>query len=294
MKLQQTFKNNLPTIYLVGTPIGNLEDMSPRAIKVLDEVDFICCEDTRTTQVLLKKFDIRSKLISLHMHNEVDRVEEIAIALNQGKNIAIVSDAGAPVISDPGAAFINRIKQTEVDFNVTSVNVGPAYIHAIVAAGYTNKENYFYGFIENKNYQSKKDELVNVINKYNDSAIISFYESVHRIKDTTALLKEILNPEQEITVARELTKLNEEFISGKVGEVSDFINSDKFIEKGEFVIVIDKYEQKLAQLSDQELADKVEEYIKQGYKLKQASEIVANLYNQKKNEIYKIYLNFYK
>ncbi|AUF83695.1 16S rRNA (cytidine(1402)-2'-O)-methyltransferase [Mesoplasma syrphidae] len=294
MKVQQTFKNNWPTIYLVGTPIGNLNDMSNRAIKILNEVDIIACEDTRNTQVLLKKFNIKKKLISLHMHNETERIKEINQALSDGKNIAIVSDAGAPVISDPGAAFINGINQTNTQFNVTAVNVGPAYIHAIVAAGFTNKQNYFHGFIEHKTEQTKKEELISIINKYNNEAIVSFYESVHRIKSTVALLVEILDKEQKILVARELTKINEEFIFGSTLEVAKFVASESFIEKGEFVIVVDQFSNCKTDLTDQELADEVASYLAKGFKLKQASEVVANLYNKKKNEVYKIYLDFYK
>ncbi|WP_027063115.1 16S rRNA (cytidine(1402)-2'-O)-methyltransferase [Mesoplasma seiffertii] len=294
MKIQQTFKNNWPTIYLVGTPIGNLDDMSTRAIEVLTQVEIIACEDTRNTQVLLNKFKIKNKLMSLHMHNEIDRVNEISQILSLGKSIAIVSDAGAPIISDPGAAFINKMNQTEIEFNVTAVNVGPAYIHAIVAAGFTNKQNYFHGFIEHKTEQAKKEELVSIINKYNDQAIISFYESVHRIKATIKMLADILNPTQKVLIARELTKLNEEFISGTPLELADFVYSESFIEKGEFVIVIDQFANHKSDLTDQELADEVAKYLEKGFKLKQASEAVANLYNKKKNEVYKLYLDFYK
>ncbi|WP_031543269.1 16S rRNA (cytidine(1402)-2'-O)-methyltransferase [Mesoplasma photuris] len=294
MRVQQTFKNNKPTIYLVGTPIGNLDDMPPRALKVLEEVDFIFCEDTRTTSILLSKFEIKNNLISLHMHNEFQRVVEVNKLLESGKNIAIVSDAGAPIISDPGATFLNELKKQDLEFNISSVNVGPAYIHAIVASGFISKQNLFYGFIESKNEVSKKNELLNIVKKYNDENIIAFYESVHRIKSTIKILNELLNHDQQVVVAREITKLNEEYISGNISEVNEFIQSDQFIEKGEFVIVLDKYQVQSLELSSEQIANKVKALVDDGYKTKQACEFVANESTFSKNEIYKIYLDFFK
>lgn len=157
MRNQSTFKNNKSAIYLVGTPIGNLEDISFRAIDTLKKVDVICCEDTRTSQTFLKKYNINKKLISLHKFNEAKRIKELIQVLDAQNDIAIISDDGCPAISDPGATFINEILKV-YDCNVTSVNVGPAYVHAIVASGYLAKENYFHGFLDNKSENTKMNE----------------------------------------------------------------------------------------------------------------------------------------
>ncbi|ATZ18879.1 16S rRNA (cytidine1402-2'-O)-methyltransferase [Williamsoniiplasma somnilux] len=294
MIIQKTFKNNLPTIYLVGTPIGNLEDFSFRAVSILQNVDFICCEDTRTSGNLLNKYNIKSKLISLHKFNEQQRIKEIVDLLLAGKNIALISDAGAPVISDPGAHFISQLRNENINFNVSAINVGPAYIHAIVASGFNNKENYFHGFIEAKNGVNKYKEIAQIISKYNSSAIVAIYESVHRIKDTVNHLNQILLSTQKLLIARELTKINEEFIIGTIGEINDYLNSSEFIEKGEFVIVVDKHLKEIETLSDQQIASKVQEYVDNGFKTKQAVEITSNIVNKNKNEIYNLYLKFYK
>lgn len=288
MRNQSTFKNSKPTIYLVGTPIGNLEDISFRAIDTLKNVDVICCEDTRTSQTFLKKYNINKKLISLHKFNETERIKELIQVLENQNNIAIISDAGCPAISDPGATFINEILKV-YDCNVTSVNVGPAYIHAIVASGYVTKENYFHGFLDSKSEKTKINELKEIINK-NSNVIISFYESVHRIQDTVAKLKEILNPTQSVLIGRELTKINEQYIQGNIIVVNEFIQSEAFVLKGEFVIVIDAQKQINIEIDKQEIITLVEELIKEGYKLKQACDIVGAKINKSKNEVYQIFI----
>ncbi|ASZ08863.1 16S rRNA (cytidine(1402)-2'-O)-methyltransferase [Mesoplasma chauliocola] len=288
MRNQSTFKNNKPTVYLVGTPIGNLEDISFRALEVLKKVDVICCEDTRTSQTFLQKYQISKKLISLHKFNETDRVKELSLLLKDNQDIAIVSDAGCPAISDPGATFINKILQA-TDCNVTSVNVGPAYIHAIVASGYRAKENYFYGFLEHKSGNSKMNELKDLLGK-NSKAIISFYESVHRIQDTVEKLSTILNAEQSVLIGRELTKLNEQFMQGPISELNQFVQSEEFILKGEFVIVIDSQIVENTFVTNEKIVKLIEEQIKQGYKLKQACEIIGAKVNKSKNEVYQIFI----
>ncbi|ATZ21313.1 16S rRNA (cytidine(1402)-2'-O)-methyltransferase [Mesoplasma tabanidae] len=288
MRNQSTFKNNKPTIYLIGTPIGNLEDISFRAIDTLKKVEVICCEDTRTSQTFLKKYNINKKLISLHKYNEAERINEIVKVLENQNNVAIISDAGCPAISDPGANFIKEILKV-YDCNVTSINVGPAYIHAIVASGYTAKENYFHGFLENKSDKTKSDELKEILSK-NSKSIISFYESVHRIKDTVLKVTQILNQDQSILIARELTKLNEQFIQGKINEVNEFVQSKDFVLKGEFVVVIDSQKNQIGSVNNKEIILLVEEEIKQGYKLKQACDIVGAKINKSKNEVYQIFI----
>ncbi|ATZ17484.1 16S rRNA (cytidine1402-2'-O)-methyltransferase [Williamsoniiplasma luminosum] len=290
---QNTFKNDAPTVYLVGTPIGNLDDFSYRAISILKTVDVIFCEDTRTSKTLFKKYQIDKPLISLNKVNEVEKIDQIIKRLENHQNIAIVSDAGAPIISDPGAIVISKIRALNPDFNVTAINVGPAYIHALVIAGYTNISNLFYGFIRNKNLKAKKEELQQVLNKYSNDHLIVFYESVHRIKDTIKTLMEI-NPHQDLMIARELTKINEQIIQGNIVEVNDFIQSEAFVEKGEFVLVLDVNKHQNLEMNDPQLLELVEKYLNEGYKLKRASEMISDLYDLKKNEIYNKYIKMKK
>nr|VZS00051.1 Ribosomal RNA small subunit methyltransferase I [Mycoplasma feriruminatoris] len=240
MIIQKTYKNNKPTVYLVTTPIGNLEDISLRAINTLKQVDVICCEDTRTSKVLLDKYQIKNNLLSLHKFNENLRVDQIINLLNENKNIAIISDAGVPIISDPASYIINQLKELDINCNITAISAGSAYIHALISSGFLIDSHYFYGFLKNKNKISKQNELAELINKYANDSIICLYESVHRLKDTINCLNEILNQNHKIVISKELTKINEEIIYGSINQVNQYINSEEFVLKGEFVIVIDK------------------------------------------------------
>ncbi|EOA06971.1 Hypothetical protein, putative tetrapyrrole methylase [Mycoplasma yeatsii 13926] len=292
MILQKTFKNNKPTIYLITTPIGNLDDINKRSLETLQSVDFIFCEDTRTSKVLLDKYNISNNLISFHMHNEDQRINQIIDLVNQNKNIAIISDAGVPIISDPAGYLISQLRQLNINCNITAIGTGSAYIHALICSGFNSKTNYFYGFIENKNKQSKIKELTNLINKYNDT-VISFYESVHRIKQTVECLNKILDQNHKIVIARELTKINEEIVYGSISEINSYVNSDEFISKGEFVIVIDKQNQKLINndYSDQEIIKLIDEEMNlNDIKLKKACEIISQKTNKSKNELYNMYI----
>lgn len=287
--VQKTFKNKLPTIYCVGTPIGNLDDMSYRAIKTLKNVDFILCEDTRTSQAVLQKYKIDKPLLSLHKYNELERVDKLTELLNEGNNLAMISDAGMPTISDPGATVLNNLKwKNLVNFNISAVNAGPAYIHALAMSGFVSKTNFFYGFVENKNDISKAKELSALIQNHQDT-LISFYESVHRIKDTIETLSHVLASTVQVTVTREITKLNEEVISGTISEVNKFIQSDEFIEKGEFVVVINNTNEDVA-FTDDFILEKIEFYINQGLKIKAIQKIINDEYKVNKNHVYDLYL----
>lgn len=288
MRNQSTFKNKLPTVFLVGTPIGNLEDVSFRAINTLNNVDYILCEDTRTSKTFLDKYKIHKPLLSLHMHNEKERISNIFNILSDLKNIAIISDAGCPVISDPGAFLVQQLISANV-CNVTSVNVGPAYIHAIVASGFTNTKNYFHGFVNNKSKPSKNKEIREMIEN-NQNTIISFYESVHRIKDTIVVLSEVLQHETQVLIARELTKLNEQYIQGNIKELHEYVDSNEFVEKGEFVIVINNLSIASKTYSELDIIKLVDQFIIEGLKLKQACEKVSSICSLSKNDIYNLYI----
>ncbi|KAF5279614.1 hypothetical protein FQR65_LT15362 [Abscondita terminalis] len=263
--------------------------MSYRAIETLKKVDYIFCEDTRTSKVLLDRYEIKNNLQSLHKFNEKDSVQKINEILLKNQNIAIISDAGVPCISDPGEKTIYELFKINSNFNVTAVNVGPAYIHTLVASGFEEiNQHKFLGFLSKKE-NKLKEELSYYISK-NEAFL--FYESVHRIKTTINLISE-LQISCNILIARELTKINEEFISGDILEVQKYINSEKFIEKGEFVILIKgKFIKK--EISIDEILLEVNKIVNEGYKIKDAINIVDANKNIDKKEIYRLYIDKYK
>jgi len=223
----------MATLYVVATPIGNLEDLTLRALRILKEVDLILCEDTRRTQKLLNFYQIKKKLLSYHQHSKLKRIEEIIDLLKRGKNLALVSDSGTPSISDPGGKLIEKIFETFGD-SVKIVPIpGPSAITSIASiSGFPMDKFLFLGFLPKK---KKKKEFLEEILKSKYPVI--FFESPYRILKTLEEL-EILNPDFKIVVARELTKKFETIYRGKVGEVKEKIKKDKI--KGEFTIVVFK------------------------------------------------------
>jgi 16S rRNA (cytidine1402-2'-O)-methyltransferase len=219
------------TLYLVSTPIGNLEDITHRAVRILGEVDLIACEDTRHTKKLLNHYAIKTKTVSYHEHNERSRAEELLEQLRAGRNIAVVTDAGTPGISDPGF----RLVRLAID-NLIRVEPVPgpsALIAALVASGLPSDEFFFGGFLPARSgaRRTKLNELRGI------AATLVFYEAPHRIAETLKDAREIFG-EREAVVARELTKLHEEVVRGKLSElVTRF--SAKANARGEMVLIID-------------------------------------------------------
>ena len=216
-------------IYLVATPIGNLEDITLRAINILKEADVIIAEDTRQTLKLLNHFNISKPMISFHRHSTEEKLNEIINKVINGENIALVSDAGTPVISDPGEEIVK--KAIEENINIIPIPGPCALIAAIIASGIDAKEFTFLGFLS-INKKIRKEKLNEI--KYANKTVI-LYEAPHKLKQTLSDLKEIIN-NRKIVLAREITKIHEEFISVTAEELLN-----KIIEpKGEYVIVIDK------------------------------------------------------
>ena len=220
------------TLYLVSTPIGNLEDMTHRAIRVLSEVDVVACEDTRHTQKLLNHYGIKSKTISYHEHNERERADELLKQLEQGLDIAVVSDAGTPGISDPGF----RLARVAIDSGVRVVPVpgASALITALVASGMPTDEFFFAGFLPARSgaRRTRLSELRSI------PATLIFYEGPHRIAATLKDAREILG-EREAVVARELTKMHEEIARGRLSELAKrFFDTESA--RGEMVLIIDR------------------------------------------------------
>ena len=226
---QQTYTNNKPTLYLVATPIGNLEEMTFRSINILKSVKLIACEDTRNTRVLLNHYDIKTPLISYHEHNERITCDKIIKALKEDGDVALVSDAGYPLISDPGSILVEEVLNN--DFNVTTISGPCAFLNALVSSNMDLSCFTFIGFLDPKS-SARKKQLTSFKEK---KETLIFYESVHRIEDSLKDMLDILG-DRKITLARELTKKFEEYTRGNISEVIDSLNE---FSKGEFVIVVE-------------------------------------------------------
>jgi 16S rRNA (cytidine1402-2'-O)-methyltransferase len=219
-------------LYLVATPIGNLEDISRRALRVLAEADVVACEDTRRTRALLEHFHIKAKTVSYHEHNERERADELAALIERGESVAVVSDAGTPGINDPGY----RIVRACIGRGIKVVPVpGPsAFVAALTASGLPTDEFYFGGFLPARTHarRQKFDEVRNL------RATLVFYETPHRIAHSLADARDILG-EREAAVARELTKVHEEIVRGRLSELAARF-PDESAARGEMVVVIDR------------------------------------------------------
>ena len=221
-----------PGLYLVATPIGNLEDITLRALRILRSVDKIACEDTRQTQKLLNHFDIRTPTISYHMHNEADRATELATALKAGARIAVVSDAGTPGIADPGGQIAAAAIAAGVPvFPVPGAN---AAISALIASGLATESFTFHGFLPAK--EGQRRTVLEVLRASHTTGTLIFYEAPHRILDTLSDVEAIFGANQPVVVARELTKLHEEFLRGPAPEVRATLASRASV-RGEFVLL---------------------------------------------------------
>jgi len=220
-----------PGLYLVATPIGNLEDITLRALRVLRQADRIACEDTRQTQKLLNHFEIRTPTVSYHMHNEGSRTEELIAELKNGARIAVVSDAGTPGIADPGGQIVAAALAAAVDvFPIPGAN---AAISGLIASGLTTERFTFHGFLPAKAGQ-RKTALEELARDYGTHI---FYEAPHRILDTLADVGAVFGPEQHIVIARELTKIHEEFLRGSVAGVWSQLAARASV-RGEIVLML--------------------------------------------------------
>ncbi len=222
-----------PGLYLVGTPIGNLEDITLRAIRVLKQADLIACEDTRQTQKLLNHYGIETRAVSYHEHNEASRAAELVEKLAQGARIAVVSDAGMPGISDPGFRLVSLAIERGVP--VFPVPGPAAFLAAMVASGLPTDSFCFRGFLPAKG-GARRRELEKT---GGSSSTAVFYEAPHRIRETLADVAEVLGPDRPVVVARELTKIHEEFLRGTAGEVAQVLNARGDV-KGEITLLIGK------------------------------------------------------
>lgn len=284
-KSYETSTTSYGVLYLVPTPIGNLSDMTPRAIDTLKEVDLIAAEDTRHTQKLLNNFDIDTKKISLHEHNWKTRVPELIDKLQAGINIAQVSDAGMPSISDPGKELVRAAIDAQI--KVVPLPGATASLTALIASGLAPEKFYFIGFLQNRKESAQKQELAEYVNI---PATLIFYESPYRIKQTLKNLLEVFG-NRKVVLARELTKRYEEFIRGTLEEVLQWAENNE--PKGEFVVMLDGFNQKQisVELEDINYLDEVKKEINEGKKATQAIKAVAKKYNLNRQELYNQYLD---
>lgn len=223
----------MATLYVVGTPIGNLEDISLRALRILNEVDFILCEDTRVTKKLLFHYKISKPLISYHSNSKLSKVDSIIKILSEGKNIALVSDAGTPSISDPGAELVSRVRNAlGQEVRIESVPGPSALVTALSIAGVPASDFLFLGFLPHK---KGRETLFKEISDSERTVI--FYESPHRILKTLESLNK-KSPEKNVYLAKELTKIFESVISGSPEDLIEFFSLNKDKLRGEFVVIV--------------------------------------------------------
>lgn len=266
------------TLYLVSTPIGNLGDMTFRGVQVLNDVSVIFSEDTRVTLLLLKHFNIKKKLIALHDHNEDTEKEKVLQYLKEGKSVAIVTDRGTPIISDPGYKTVKYV--TDKGYNVVGLPGANAFVPALITSGIEPSPFLFYGFLNSKD-SKRKQELDNL--KFCKYTII-FYEAPHRIEKTMNEILDIFG-DREVSLSREISK---KFESVYRGNISSLIPTLKDI-KGEFVIVVSPYKEDNVNVSDLSIYDNVKLYIENGMETMGAIKLVAKERNIAKNEVYREY-----
>lgn len=223
----------MTTLYVIGTPIGNLEDVTLRALRVLKEVDLVLCEDTRVTKRLLSKYEISTPTLSYHAQSKLSKVEKIFSLLEEGKNLALVSDAGTPCISDPGSLLIMQVREKFGDTVAIVPLPGPSAVTAALSvAGISVAEFTFLGFLPHK---KGRETLFKEI--ADSERVMVFYESTHRIEKALESLEKFCGGERGIIVGREITKIYEEFVRGTTTEVRDFFKKHPDHIRGEFVVI---------------------------------------------------------
>ena len=269
--------NDTPSLYLIPTPIGNLDDITVRSLNTLKTVDVILCEDTRDTGLLLSHYDIKKKLVSCHEYNEDKIIENVVSMLKEGLNIGLVTDQGTPIISDPG--YIVSRGVIEAGYNVISLPGATAFVPALTSSGIEPSPFLFYGFLNSKS-SKQKTELKALKNlKYT----IIFYESVHRMKETLKNMLEVLG-DRKICVSRELSKIHEEIIRDNISNIIPLVDTMK----GEFVIVVEGNKE-IVDFSELDVVEHVKMYVEDGISEMDAIKKVAKERGVAKSVIYSEY-----
>ena len=282
MQVQKSFKGETAygKLYLVATPIGNLDDMSIRMVNTLKEVDMIAAEDTRNTGLLLKHFGIETKQISFHEHNAKEKIPDLIGFLKAGQSIAQVSDAGLPSISDPGHDLVKAAIEEEIA--VVTVPGASAGISALIASGLAPQPHIFYGFLPRKSGQQK--QFFDLKKDYPETQI--FYESPHRVADTLENMLEVYG-DRSVVLVRELTKIYEEYQRGKISELLESISETPL--KGECLLIVEGASQDVEEKDEEDLFLEIQVRIQKGMKKNQAIKEVAKIYQWNKSQLYAAY-----
>jgi len=268
----------------VATPIGNLEDMTFRAIRILKEVDLILAEDTRKTLKLLNYFEISKKMISFYRHNEGVKLDYVLSLLNEGKNLAVVSDAGTPGISDPGEDLVKAAIENGI--TIIPIPGSVAFIQGLIASGFDTTRFVFEGFLT-INKRARKERLSEL---KEETRTMIFYEAPHKLKRTIQDLYDAFGGERRIVFARELTKIHEEFIRLTLEEAVQYYEEKEI--KGEFVVLVEgNLNEKIDVISEATIEELMEKYLKDGLEKKEAMKKVAKDKGVTKSEIYKYIIN---
>ena len=269
---------NKATLFLVATPIGNLSEVSERTLNVLNDVAVIACEDTRNTLKLLSHFDIHTRMVTYHNFNEKESTRGIIRLLEEGKNVALVSDAGSPLISDPGYELVNEVIRD--GYSIVTVSGPNAALNALVASGLKTSHYLFYGFLNAKQSQARKE-----LEELKDFPYtLIFYEAPHRIEKTLSLALEVLG-DRKACLARELTKLHEEYHRGSLSELCNLKDL-----KGEMVLIVEGKEKQAEDIDQDKLMDEIDQLVKEGMRTKEAVNQIAEKHQASKNALYNAYL----
>lgn len=269
-------------LYVVATPIGNIGDISVRALHLLHEVDAIACEDTRNTAQLLNRYGLSKPLIAAHEHNEREVGANIVARLHAGERIALVSDAGTPGVSDPGARIVDLV--LAAGLRVMPLPGASAVACAMSVAGFPKTEFRFVGFLPAKSKQ--RDDILRAL--VSETACLVFYEAPHRIRDTVAALLDAMGPERAIVFGRELSKLFEQVHRCRLDQALDWLDADPHHQRGEFVLVLDGAQ--IADDDDEQESRRVLQILLAHCSVKDAANMAAQITGQKKNRLYDLAL----
>ena len=284
MNRELNFQGSSPLLYLIATPIGNLQEVSPRTLEVLKEMDFVAAEDTRNSGKLLNLLGIKKQMISCHEHNEEEASSKIVSLLLEGKKVCYMSDAGYPTVSDPGVRLVRRCLENNIKISVVS---GPnAAINALACSGLDSTHFYFQGFLPPK--ESERNAVLNEL--ANREETIIFYEAPHRIGLTLIAMAATLGNRKAV-IARELTKAHEEFIRGTLSELAAL---DPATLLGEMVIVVEGKAKEQTEISEEQIALALRDELEWGRTPKEAIANIVKNYKLPKNKVYSIYLKHFK
>lgn len=270
--------------YVIGTPIGNLDDITIRQLDTLNSVDFICAEDTRVTLKLLNRYEIKKQLVSFHEHSSKSDAQRIIDRIMNGENCGIVTDAGMPCISDPGEVLVKMCAENGIDVKVVP---GPsAVVSAVAVSGLSAKRFTFEGFLPvNKKERAERLELLR-----NETALMVFYEAPHKLKNTLSGLADFFGTDRKISLCRELTKIHEEVLRFTLGEAVEYYGNNE--PKGEFVLVLEgKTDGTDNKITPEQALEQVKKLVEMGEKPTDACKAVAKESGLKKSELYSAFCN---